>query len=237
MTNHPFKPLLLDLLHQAQISQNTFFQQVPAAELATSGTPDSWSAKDHVAHLTFWRQRLVLRLQAILEKQPQPSIDDFEQLNPVIFEQHRYRSWPDLLSESDAVYTELIALSSQLTEEELTTFNRFDWTHEGAPLYSAFMGYCYEHTQQHLAQYSLDRHDLERAIDTYEAWASRVIEAEAPGPLKGSIFYNLACFYATHSRQEQAWPLLQQAFTLYPATREFALTDPDLVTLRSHFSD
>ena len=237
MTNHPFKPVLIDLLHQAQSGQKTFFQQVPAAELSESGTPDFWSAKDHVAHLTFWRQRLALRLQAILEKQPQPPIDDFEQLNPVIFEQHRHRSWPDLFSESDAVYAELIRLTSQLTEEELTAFNRVDWTHEGAPLYSAFMGYCYEHTQQHLAQYSLDRHDLERAIDTYEAWASRVIEAEAPDPLKGSIFYNLACFYATHSRQEQAWPLLQQAFTLYPATREFALTDPDLVTLRSHFSD
>jgi len=237
MTNYPFKPLLLDLLHQAQIGQNTFFQQLPAAELASSGTPDAWSAKDHVAHLTFWRQRLALRVQAILEKQPQPPFDDFEQLNPVIFEQHRHRCWPDLLSESDAVYAELIALASQLTEEELIAFDRFDWTHEGAPLYSAFMGYCYEHTQQHLAQYSLDRHDLERAIATYEAWARRVIEAEVPDPLKGSIFYNLSCFYATHSRQEQAWPPLQQAFTLYPATREFALTDPDLVTLRSHFLD
>ena len=237
MTHQPFKPVLLDLLHQAQTDQNTFFQQMPATELVASGTPECWSAKDHVAHLTFWRQRLSLRVQAILEKQPQPPFDDFEQLNPVIFEQHRHRSWPDLLSESDVGYAELIALASRLTEEELTAFNLFDWTHERAPLYSAFMGYCYEHTQQHLAQYSLDRHDLERAIDSYEAWASRVIEAEVPDPLKGSIFYNLACFYATHSRQEQAWPSLQQAFTLYPATREFALTDPDLVKLRSHFLD
>ncbi|HEU5381698.1 MAG TPA: hypothetical protein VFV38_40275 [Ktedonobacteraceae bacterium] len=55
--------------------------------------------------------------------------------------------------------------------------------------------------------------------------------------MKGSMFYNLACFYATQSRSEQAWPLLQQAFTLYPATRGFALTDPDLVALRPHFSD
>ncbi len=229
MTRPPFKPLLLDLLRQAQISQNAFFQQLPAAELAIIGTSDCWSAKDHVAHMTFWRQRLVLRLQAIIQKEPQPTSANFEQLNPVIFEKQRYRSWSDLLSESDAAYAELIALTDQLTEEALTAFKRFDWTHEGAPLYSAFMGNCYEHTQQHLAQYALDRHDLEQAIDTYEVWASKVIEAEVPDPLKGSIFYNLACFYATHSRSEQAWPLLQQAFTLYPATREFALTDPDLV--------
>ncbi|HEY7419107.1 MAG TPA: ClbS/DfsB family four-helix bundle protein [Ktedonobacteraceae bacterium] len=236
MTHNPFKPLLLDLLRQAQTSQNAFFQQVPQTELTTSGTLDRWSAKDHVAHLTFWRRRLALGVQAIIRKEAQPPSDDFEQLNPVIFEQHRHRSWPDILSESDAVYAELIALSDQLTEEELTASNRFDWTPEGAPLYSAFMGNCYEHTPLHLAQYSLDRHELERAINTYEAWAGRVIEAEVPDLLKGFTFYNLACFYATHNRQKQAWPPLQQAFTLYPATRKFALTDPDLVTLRSHFS-
>ena len=232
MTQRSFKPILLDLLHQAQISQNAFFQELTPAELATIGTPEFWSAKDHVAHMTFWRQRLVLRLQAIIRKVPQPQAEDFEQLNPVVFEEHRYRPWPDILSESDHVYAELIMLSGQLTEEDLTAFNRFDWTLDGTPLYTAFMGNCYEHTQNHLAQYSLDRHDLERAIDTYEVWASRVVEAEVPETLKGYTFYNLACFYATHSQLEKARPALQQAFTWYPALREFALTDPDLVALR-----
>jgi hypothetical protein len=232
MTQRSFKPVLLDLLRQAQFSQNAFFQELTPAELATVGTSEYWSAKDHVAHMTFWRQRLVLRLQALIRKETPPQAENFEQLNPVIFEEQRYRPWPDILSESDHVYAELITLSDQLTEEDLTAFNRFDWTHDGAPLYTAFMGYCYEHTQQHLAEYSLDRHDLERAIDTYEVWAGRVVEAEVPETLKGYIFYNLACFYATHTRMEKAAPALQQAFTLYPPTREFARTDPDLVALR-----
>jgi hypothetical protein len=50
--------------------------------------------------------------------------------------------------------------------------------------YTAFMGYCYEHTQQQLAQYFLDRHNLDSAIATYEVWASRVVEAEVPEILK-----------------------------------------------------
>jgi len=58
-----------------------------------------------------------------------------------------------------------------------------------------------------------------------------VVEAEVPETLQGYIFYNLACFYATHTRLEKAAPVLQQAFTLYPPTREFARTDPDLVAL------
>jgi len=237
MTQRAFKPILLDLLRQAQISQNAFFQELTPAELATIGTPEYWSAKDHVAHMTFWRQRLVFRLQALIRQETQPQSENFEQLNPVIFEEQRYRPWLEILTESDQAYAELISLSEQLTEEDLTAFNRFDWTHDGAPLYTALMGYCYEHTQQHLAQYSLDRNNLERAIDTYEVWASRVIEAEVPEPLKGYIFYNLACFYATHSRLEQAAPALQQAFKLYPPSREFARTDPDLVALRPNQSE
>ncbi len=62
MTQHAFKPVLLDLLRQAQMSQNTFIQELSPSERAALGTPELWAAKDHVAHMTFWRQRLVLRL-------------------------------------------------------------------------------------------------------------------------------------------------------------------------------
>ena len=232
MTHQPFKPLLLDLLRQAQSSQNAFFQLLPAAELAISGTPDYWSAKDHVAHMTFWRQRLALRLQAITEKEPQPEVQDFEQMNPLIFAEQRYRSWSAILSESDQAYDDLIMLTAQLTEEELSARGRYDWVGDGMPLYTSFMGNCYEHTQIHLAQYLLDRHESESALEIYEVWTNRVVEAPVPETLKGYMLYNLACFYATHDQLEKARPALQQAFTLYPALREFALTDPDLFALR-----
>src|SRR5260370_12111271 len=97
MTEHPFKPILLDLLRQAQISQNAFFQELTPAELAAIGTPEYWSAKDHVAHMTFWRQHLVFRLQAIIRKAPQPKSENFKQLNPIILEEHRYHPLPALL--------------------------------------------------------------------------------------------------------------------------------------------
>src|SRR5579884_3688159 len=99
MSEPHFKPFLLDLLRQGQISQNTFFQELPPAELDIVGTLNYWTAKDHVAHLTFWRQRLVLRLQALFRREPQPKTEPFEKLNPIIFEENRYRSWPEILSE------------------------------------------------------------------------------------------------------------------------------------------
>ncbi len=237
MTHDPFKPVLLDLLRQAQISQNAFFQRLPADDLGTSGTPDFWSAKDHVAHMTFWRQRLALILQAIIRTEPHPEDLNFEQLNPLIFEEQRPRPWSTILSESDQAYADLIACTEQLTEDDLTAWGRFDWMRDGEPLYIAYMGNCYDHTQGHLAQYCLDRNDLEHALEIYEVLARRVIEAQAPDTLNGYMLYNLACFYATHTLLEKAQPALQQAFTLYPALREFALTDPDLVALQSSSSE
>jgi hypothetical protein len=232
MTHHPFKPLLLDLLRQAQSSQNAFFQQLPATELVINGTPDFWSAKDHVAHMTYWRQRLALRLQAIIRKEPQPEAQNFEEMNPLIFEEQRYRPWSTILFESDQVYADLIMLTAQLTEEDLTALGRFDWVGDGMPLYTSFMGNCYEHTQIHLAQFLLDRHENARALEDYEVWTRRVVEAKVPETLKGYMLYNLACFYATHNQLEKAKPALQQALTLYPVLKEFSLTDPDLVALR-----
>jgi len=233
MAYAPFKPILLDLLHQAQLDQDAFLRELDAAEYAAIGTPDLWSAKDHVAHMNFWRQRLVLKLTAIVQQQEVPPSDQsFEQLNPIVFEEQQQRPWPAIHAESEQVYAELIKLTGQLSEEDLTIANPFTWISEGEPLYTSFMGNCYEHAQEHLAQYYLDRHDLSRATHIREAWANRVIQAKVPEPMKGGILYNLACFYALHDQLEKAATALQQALTLAPRLKEWSLSDPDLVALR-----
>lgn len=232
MTEHPFKPILLDLLHQAHLDEDTFLQELNATERAAIGTPEHWSAKDHVAHMTFWRQRLALKLAAILQHETPPNFENVERFNSQVFEEQRERPWSNVLSKSEQAYAALATHVKQLTEEDLTAFNRFDWLHDGEPLYTAFMGYCYEHAQQHFAQYYLDRHDLPRATHIYESWANRVVRSEAPEALKGIVLYNLACFYATHAQLEKASAALPQALTLAPRLEEWSLTDPDLAALR-----
>ncbi|MBA2677793.1 MAG: ClbS/DfsB family four-helix bundle protein [Ktedonobacteraceae bacterium] len=233
MNAQPFQAFLLDLLRQAQISQNTFFQELPAGSLEIIGEPDSWSAKDHVAHLTFWRQRLTLRLQAHFRTAPQPKIDHFEQLNPIVFEENRYRAWLDILVESDQAYADLIEVTEQLSDEDLTASDRFDWMPDGMPLCLSFMGNCYEHTQIHLGYYFLERHDLARATNVYEVWTRNIVEAEVPRPLKGNILYNLACFYALNDQLEKAVTSLERALELAPELKEWSLKDSDLDALRA----
>ena len=211
MTDYAFKPILLDLLQQTWRDEKAFWQELNPAERLASGTPELWAAKDHLAHMTFWRQRLAQKLAAILQHQELPaSSESYEQLNLVIFEEQRERPWSAIHAESEQVYAEIFKLTEQLSEEDLTASKRFPWINEGEPLYTSFVGNCYEHTQDHLAQYHLDRHNLSRAIQIRETCARRVAQAGVPEDLKGTVVYNLACFYALYGSLERAATLLQE---------------------------
>lgn len=232
MTQAPFKPILLDLLRHVQLAHHDFVQELDPAERTAIGTSEHWAAKDHVAHMTFWRQHVVRKLAAVLQHQTPPAFGDFEQINVQVFEEQRLRPWSDVLSEAEQAFAALTAHVQQFTEDDLVTFNRFDWIPDGEPLYTLIVGNGYGHTQEHFAQYYLDRHDLPRATHIYETWTNKVVQAEVPETLQAIALYNLACFYATHTQLEKAPAPLQQALTLYPHLKEWSLADPDLVALR-----
>ena len=233
MTAQSLKPVVRDLLQQGRLDEAAFLQGLSETERNAIGTPELWSAKDHLSHRMFWHQNLVSKLTAVLQHQEVPSREeDEQQLNSMVFEQHRLRSWLDVHAEAERVYADLIKLFEQLSEEDLTTPNRFAAISGERPLYVVFLGPCYEHDQEHLAQYYSDRHDLPRAIEIREKCASRVIEAEVPARVKGAFLYNLACFYAQQNRLEKAAALLPEALTLAPDLKEWSKSDPDLAALR-----
>ena len=103
-------------------------------------------------------------------------------------------------------------------------------------MYAIIMGSSYEHAREHFAQYYLDRHDLPRATHVSESWTERVVQTEAPEVVKGTVLYNLACFYALHEQLEKASVTLQQALRLAPRLEEWSRSDPDLIALH-HQSD
>ena len=233
MTAQPFKTIVLDLLQQGHLNEETFLQGLNEAERTAIGTWELWSIKDHVAHRTFWHQYFIQKLTAILQHQElPPSEDDEEQLNAVTFEKHKLRSWSAIHAESEQIYAELITLIEHLSEEDLTTSNRFTSISGERPLYTAFLGGCYEHDQEHLVQYYLDHNNLPRAIEIREKCANRVIQAEVPAWVKGSFLYNLACFYAQQNQLEKAAARLQEASTLAPNLAERSKSDPELSALR-----
>lgn len=232
MAEHAFKPVLIDLLGQAHRDQEDFIVGLDAAERAAVGSPNHWTAKDHVAHMAFWRQCTVQNLTAILAHETPPTFEPFESYNRRIFAERRDWPWPRVQEVSQQAYTDLAAQIERLSEEDLLSPGRFDWIPDGEPLYFVVLGTSYEHTRDHLAQYFLDRGDLSRATELYESWTERVVVSAAPDPVKGMVLYNLVCFYATHGQVEKAAGMLPEALRLAPQLREWSRSDPDLAALR-----
>ena len=234
MTAQPFKTIVLDLLQQSHLDEETFLQELNETERTAIGTPELWSVKDHVAHRTFWHQDLILKMTAILQHQEiPPGEESDDQINAMVFEEHKLHPWSDLHTEAERVYAELIQLIEHLSEDDLTAPNRFPSITGEKPLYAAFLGSCYEHDQEHLVQYYSDRHDLPRAMQIREQCANRVMQTEVPAWVKGSFLYNLASFYAQQNQREKAVALLSEALTFAPDLKERSKSDPDLVALRN----
>lgn len=225
--------VLLRLLDEARRDELSFVEGLVAGERDAAGTSERWSAKDHMAHVAFWRLRFADRLEAIHRNEPQPEGEPWETLNDRLVEENRDRTWPDVLAELDRSHDALCAGIERLSDDQLTAFGRYDWL-EGQPLHDAVMGSAYEHLQLHLAQYRLERGDLSEARRIHERSVARVLEADTPPALKGLVLYNLACFLALHGDLEQARSRLDSALALYPTPllAEFSSTDPDLAALR-----
>jgi hypothetical protein len=87
MTAQPVKTIILDLLQQSHRASAAFVQALDETERTAIGTPESWSAKDHLPHMTFClHQNLIGKVTAILQQQELPLV-------------YRKR-WPSLLISS-----------------------------------------------------------------------------------------------------------------------------------------
>ncbi|HLZ56847.1 MAG TPA: DinB family protein [Ktedonosporobacter sp.] len=237
MTTSPFKIIVLDLLQQGHQDEEAFLQGLTETERTAIGTPELWSSKDHIAHKIYWRRNFIQKLKAILQHQEiRPNEEDEAQLNSMNFEENRLRPWSEIYAESERLYAELITLTEQLSEEELTTSGRFPWISGDRPLYPSFLGNLYEHEQEHLVQYYVDRHNLTQAIQIREKCANTIVQADVPEWIKGWFLYNLACFYSQQNQLEQAAARLQEALTLAPDLTEQSKSDPDLVALRNQLA-
>jgi tetratricopeptide (TPR) repeat protein len=240
MTATPMKTIILDIIQQGHDDEAAWEQERTETERAAIGTPRLWSARDHLVHRTFGRQNLVQVVTAILQRQAVPSREKInDEVNGEAFAAQRLRPWSELHMESEQVYADIISLIEQLGEDDLMDTQRFTaafWNAGGRPLYAAFLGYWYEHGQEHITQYYSDRNDLPRAMQIREQCANRILHVELPEWVKGWFLYNLAGFYAQQHQLKQAAVRLQEAVAHNPRLQEVAKSDPDMAALHDRLT-
>ncbi len=233
MENVPLKSRLLDLLRRAHTDEQALVSSLTAEEKAAAGTPERWSAKDLLAHITYWRDRLTQRLAARARGESFSGLTDREvdEENAVVFEAHREQSWEEVQAYAERVFDQLIALVSQFGEQELTDPTPVGW-YDNRSLLAAIVGNSFTHPETHVAGFYLERGDLAHARQMQEDMADALVGIDGSPKTRGAALYNLACFYALSGESAKAIELLRQALPLRADLVEWSKQDTDLVSLR-----
>lgn len=153
MTDDGPRTRLTEHIRAVQARWRQLVADVPEDRLETPGAMGEWTFKDVAAHLTGWRRRTILRLEAAARGEPQPpnpwpaSLGDGETdaVNAWMHERSRDRALADVLAEADAVHDEFAAVVATLPAELLTDPNRFGWMEGVALADGDFGGHLEEH--------------------------------------------------------------------------------------------
>jgi tetratricopeptide (TPR) repeat protein len=224
---------LLRLLSRAREAQAAWAAGLPDAERAAVGTPERWTPKDELAHMTFWQQITAERL-AVARAGGQPTdTSDFQALNDRTFAEQRDTPWAQVLASAEQAYATLAERVRALDGALLTDSGRFEWT-RGQPLTASVLGNGFWHPLEHIARFYHARGEPGRAAELLEgAVLGEPALATLPND-HGAALYNLACFYTTTGQPERALPLLPEALRLRPDLVEWSKQDTDLDVLRDH---
>lgn len=126
---------------------------VPPERMEQPGAMGDWTFKDVAAHLTGWRRRTVLRLQAATRGEPPPpnpwpaDLGDQEDdtINAWMHEQTKDLPLQRVLADADGIYDEFTAAVRALPADLLADPERFDWMEGVALADGDFSGHLDEH--------------------------------------------------------------------------------------------
>lgn len=232
------KQLLRDLLNFAHTAQATFVRELSEAERAAMGISAHWSARDHVAHLTFWKQEDCVMLAALTRSETPPSAGDTDTLNRQVFEEQRERSWEAILFDTQQVHAALLASVERLSEDDLAGTDWFPHAVEGEttnpesqPLWDLILSHGFWHPLEHLTQFYLERDEVLRATQVQQAWVDQVNQPAVPAALRGIGLATLASFYLLTQRPSSAQEPLRQALAFHPALAHFFAQIPEAASL------
>ena len=190
-----------------------------------------WSAKDHVVHLSHWRNYAAHVLDAArtgaTDTLPAPEEEDVT--NAKVYEANKDREAAEVKREAEASWRRLRDAIAACSEEELALPHP---RHPAVPVWQTVPGNGHGHLAQHLMFRSLDENDEPRAEEA-QVWCHDVDLAAFYDPLPRAYSdYSLACFYARVGRAPEAASLLGESFAAAPELREIAAQDHDLDRIR-----
>ena len=153
MTDDAARARLIAHIRGVQERWRRLVADVADERMEEPGAMGEWTFKDVAAHLTGWRRRTVLRIEAAARGEPTPpnpwpadlGDEEDDTINAWMHEGSQDRPLGELLAEADSVYDDFVAAVEALPADIITDPNGFDWL-EGVALADAdFNGHLDEH--------------------------------------------------------------------------------------------
>lgn len=190
----------------------------------------TWNAKDHLAHLAWWRRRSANTLNAVRTggELPPPVDDDDAVTNAIIYGEIKDRPAADVKADARESWAALREAVEASSEADLSMPHpRFP----NSQVWEVVPG-AVGHAGTHVWSWYLDVGDEERA-EPVAKWALDLDGRffKEPEQLADSR-YNLACFYARIGKTDEALLLLRESFAAKPDLRDLARRDHDLDRIR-----
>lgn len=156
------KAALLTTIEETYAELEATLAQISPEAMTTPGVTGEWSTKDVLAHITFWEQRMLTKLEAVLRgERPQEPITSLEaglvdgddwtnQLNARVFAAQHERPLPEILADFRSTHAAVIELLRSLPAETVADSSAIDAL-LGDSLHDQIKGDTYEHYQEHAA--------------------------------------------------------------------------------------
>jgi hypothetical protein len=127
------KQVVLDRIRTERRWLEQNLESVSEERMELPGVIGEWTAKDLLAHLLDWEQRLIGWYEAGVRGEvpqiPAPGLSwgDLDLLNRRIYEKHRDRNLEDVRRESNVSYARVLALVEGISEDEMFAVGRYEW--------------------------------------------------------------------------------------------------------------
>ena len=226
MSERTLRDRLLQTVESAR-EQERFF--VEHSDDQPSRVPGRWTAKDHVAHLTSWREHAADVLEA--EHRGEEHVEDFDvdARNAETYARTNRMPARDVIDAQGRSYDRLVAAIAACSEDSL----RAQRQGRPGPVWKVVPGNGHFHVGQHLMQWHLEQGDSE-AAERAADWVHGLDLLFDDPRSQAEANYNLACFRVRFGHEDEAVELLRQSLeTDDGALRAWAREDGDLASLRS----
>lgn len=225
------KKELTVLLEKGYQAEKEFIVELLDEDRNAEGTFEHWTAKDNIAHNSYWRKHHAENILAVLAGESPIQTDD-DQTNEKVYSQYKEQSWDEVETLAKTSLERMGEALAALSDDDLQRTDFYPWL-EGRPIWRELVGNIYTHVILHLSDWHIKKGNTTRAAEMYQEMTGQLTVLDESPDWQGTIRYNNACSFSLLGDTEKAISELREALKMNPGLIEWSKQDPDFEPIRS----